>query len=152
MWGTHSPRNATLRRASRDQLVLHCSRPQPLTVIHQHEILETMAQRCGWAQARPCWAPIRREIHHRRRRRPGRLRVCSRKPSSNYSRRLYFFVSDLQQTAHIRFTRIPLRWIVYRWYAERKNAYALCICVLKVWKEVLYLASCQIIVSEIKNL
>jgi len=41
---------------------------------------------------------IRHEIHYRLRL-LGRLRVCSRKPSSNYSRHLYFFVSDLQQNS-----------------------------------------------------
>lgn len=46
-------------------LVLHCSRAQPLTIIHQHEILEIMAQRCG----SPCCTPIRHEIHHRHQRR-----------------------------------------------------------------------------------
>lgn len=79
-------------------LVLHCSRAQPLTIIHQHEILETMAQRSG-EPALVCAArPSARNPPPgpRRRRPPGRSRVYSRKPSSNYFRRLYFFVSDLE--------------------------------------------------------
>lgn len=50
--------------------------------------------------------PSRRNLHVGDAHADGDLKVCSRKPSSNYSRRLYFFASDLQQgTRHVALLR-----------------------------------------------
>lgn len=92
---TRSPRSLSLSLPLSFSFVLHCSWAQPLTIIHQHEILETMAQRSDEPTLAHAARPSARDPPEKGGPGGARFRVCSRKPSSNYFRRLYSFASDL---------------------------------------------------------